>query len=520
MTMMNRHMRKLLLSASMILCALLLGGCAARQGFENGSVALNARSIRLVLEPGETGLLDGLTRLKEADLSGSACYEEIAAWAAEHPQVAVSYAVPLPDGRWVSSHVEELDLSALPYDLEEETARRIKYLPGLRRVVLGSEDGGGISLKHIAAFGQARRDVEYDYTFSLCGEEHSAGDRSISLVGATRTDIQKLKLILPVMTGLESLSLGTQDTSPELDFKDIAVFERLRPEAELEYSFELFGQDISLNDRELNFSHVPMDDEGAAVLAAALCMPELERLDMDFCGISDEAMAEIRDALPDTEVIWRVWFGDAYSVRTDVEKILASKPSVGGNLTAANTQALKYCTKVKYLDLGHNVILEDISFVRYMPDLEVAILAISCWSDASPLASCPHLEYLEIQTTEVSDLTPLAGLKELKHLNVAYLFELEDISPLYGLTQLERLWIGCLNRVPAEQIEHMRECAPNCEIDTTVSGDPTGGTWRYTGRINPDGTGEFSPRYALLREQFGYDELDYCFYWRDPLYFG
>lgn len=514
----NRYMRKLLLPAATLLCALLLCGCSARQGFENGSVALNARSIRLRLEPGETELLNGLTQLEYAELSGSECYEEIAAWAAEHPRVAVSYSVPLPDGRWVSSHVEELDLSALPYALEEETARRIKYLPDLRHVDLGSEDGGGISLKHIAAFGQARGDIEYDYTFSLCGEELSAGDRSISLVGATRADIQKLKLILPLMNGLESLSLGTRDTNPELDFKDIAAFERLRPEAELEYSFELFGRSIDIRDKELNFSHVPMDDEGAAVLAAALCMPELERLDMDFCGVSNEAMAEIRDALPDTEVIWRIWFGDAYSVRTDVEKILASKPTVGGDLNEKNTEALKYCTKVKYLDLGHNATLEDISFVQYMPELEVAVLSISGWGDASPLASCPHLEYLEIQNTRVTDLTPLAGLKELKHLNVAYLFELDDISPLYGLTQLERLWIGCLNRVPAEQIEHMRECAPDCEINTTVSGDPTGGTWRYSGRINPDWTSELSPRYALLREQFGYDGLDYCFYWRDPLY--
>lgn len=509
--------RRALLPCLILLCAALLCGCALRLRFTNGRVSQAAREISLVLEPGESALLDSLPNLRSADLSGSECYEEIMDWAAAHPDIAVRYTVPMPDGSEPDNAAQKLDLSAAPAGTELETAKRLRFLPGVETVILGGETEGA-DIKSLAAFGESRADIEYDYAFDLCGKSCNATDRTLDLRGADRADIEKLKQVLPVMTALEAVSLGDQTGTPALTFADIAEFQRLRPGAKFDYGFTLYGRDFSTLDTEMNFSHVPMTDEGAAVMEAAACMPNLEYLDMDSCGVSNEAMAEIRDALPDTNVVWRVWFGGSYSVRTDVEKILASKPTVGGNLTAENSQALRYCTKVKYLDLGHNEILDDISFVSFMPELEVAVLALNNWSDTSPLADCPHLEYLEIQTTNVSDITPLAGLKELRHLNIAYLFNLTDISPLYGLTELERLWIGCLDPVPAEQIEHMQECAPDCVINTTVSDDPTSGGWRYTGKYNSDGTAELAERYKLLREQFGYDKLEYSFSWNDPLY--
>ena len=88
------------------------------------------------------------------------------------------------------------------------------------------------------------------------------------------------------------------------------------------------------------------------------------------------------------------------------------------------------------------------------------MLAMGGFSDLSPLADCPKLEYLEIQTGAVSDLRPLSGLKNLRHLNICYNFALTDITPLYGLTELERLWIGCVDPVPREQIEEMQRRAP------------------------------------------------------------
>ena len=341
------------------------------------------------------------------------------------------------------------------------------------------------------------------------------------------TDISPLE-VCPKLEYLELNSTNISDLSPlknstGLHHLNIAGCPNIKDISPLYGLTELerlwIGKEFSTVDTTINLSHIPVEDGGAQVMQAMACMPNLVSVDMDSCGVSNEDMAAIRDTYPDVKVIWRVWFGDAYSVRTDVERILASQPSVGGMLTRDNTEALKYCTDVKYLDIGHNEELDDISFVAYMTKLEVAILAMDYWSDATPLANCTELEYLEMQTTLCTDLTPLSGLKNLRHLNVAYIPDLEDISPLYSLTGLERLWVGCYNHVPHEQIEQMRAAAPNCEVNDTVYDDPTGGRWRYVD-YNPDAyVFILHPRYIELREQFGYTKADFSFCWNDPLYY-
>jgi hypothetical protein len=292
------------------------------------------------------------------------------------------------------------------------------------------------------------------------------------------------------------------------------------PEANIRYNFTLYGKEVELQNTQLNLSHIPVEDNGYALRQAMAHMPQLTYLDMDSCGVPNEDMAAIRDEFPNVKVVCRIWFGSNlnYSVRTDVERILASKSSVGGFVYGEYAEPLKYCTEVKYLDLGHNPLMTDISFVSYMPKLEVAILAMGGWSDASPLANCENLEYLEMQTTLCTDLSPLANLKNLRHLNIAYNFDLCDISPLYGLTELERLWIGCINPVPAEQVAQMQAAAPNCEINTEVYIDPTGGRWRYVDYNELAYFFILHPRYELLREQFGnYAPDAFSYYWNDPL---
>jgi hypothetical protein len=238
---------------------------------------------------------------------------------------------------------------------------------------------------------------------------------------------------------------------------------------------------------------------------------------MDFCNVDDEHMAAIRDDYPQIDVIWRIWFGTDCSIRTDAERVLAS--NLNHVLTNDNTKSLKYATKVKYLDIGHNTALTDLSFMSYMPDLEVAIIAISPWRDLSPLADCKNLEFLEVsefflQPGEVMDLAPLGGLTNLRHLNICKMFHVKNWEVLKNLTGLERLWIGAYNDIPPEGIEELREALPNTEINTT---EQTGslGSWR----ILPDGTQH--PRYTLLFEQFDYGHFpaSESTWLNDPNYF-
>lgn len=416
--------------------------------------------------------------------------------------------ITLPDGTSVGLDCKSLSLESPDQAALTETSASFGKLPALESVSFD----GPLPAESFAFFCAENPTLHFDAEIELGSFLFSSGDTALSLEGINSDETSLLASILPGMHSLESVSLGSPESSPALSLSDLGPLQSAAPDVDFQYEFQLYGQTVNSCDTTLDLYRVPVKDEGAEVFEAMKYMPRLEYLDMDSCGVSNEAMANIRDSYPNVKVVWRVWFGERYSVRTDVERILASKPDVAGCLIESRIDGLQYCTDVKLLDLGHNPDLHTIEFVRYMPKLEVAILAMDNWSDCSPLAGCTELEYLEIQTTQVSDISALSELKKLKHLNICYLYDLTDISPLYGLTELERLWIGCISPVPDEQIEKMQTLVPDCVINTTTL-DPTRQGWRL------DTEGNYVPRYKLLREQFGgYRNEAFSFSWNDPLY--
>lgn len=426
--------------------------------FSAGDVDPAAQTIRMALAPGETAMLDALPYLQSADLSGSAGEEEVAAWAAAHPNVQTRYTVTLPNGSVLDTDTQSVDLSGQSAADCEAAARKLALLPGLSSVNLGAEGG-------------------------------------------------------------------------PLGWGDIANLRQILPKPAFKYAFKLYGTDCNLADTTINLYRVSVPDNGAFIDEVMGYMPQLTYVDMDSCGLQPKRLEEINLNHPNTKVVFRVYFGDNYTARTDAERILASMASRGGMLTNDNTEGLYYCHDVKYLDLGHNTLLTNIGFVAQMPKLEVAILSMCNFSDATPLASCPELEYLEMSNTYCTDLRPLSGLAKLRHLNVASIgfdqpydgsprIQLTDITPLYPLTELERLWIGAYNPVPPEQVQEMQRRAPKCEIDVEVYTDPVGGHWRYLDLANYIDTwvDTYHPRYVKLREQFGdYEYTVYNFTWNDPL---
>ena len=346
--------------------------------------------------------------------------------------------------------------------------------------------------------------------YEFLGRRYPENAPIASFVGLTDADVDKAVELLGKMPGLIKLSLGNDKDNP-LSWDSISRIHQAAPQAVIDYGFTLYGRDFNLSDESMDIKYIQIDDEGALVKQITACMNNLTYLDMDSCGVSNEAMAELRDSLPNAEVVWRIWFGDYYTARTNVTKILASMPGKAGELIHDNVMDLKYCTKVKYLDLGHNNYLDTIEFIRYMPDLEVLITGMTFVEDYSPVADCPKLEYVEAMTSRLHDLTPFAELKNLRHLNICYNFAVRDISPLYGLTELERLYIGWHCPVDPAQVKEMRRLAPNCIVNNTTK-DPTEEEWRFA-------FGGYHPRYELLRQQFGYEEWDFAYIWNDPLYY-
>ena len=74
---------------------------------------------------------------------------------------------------------------------------------------------------------------------------------------------------------------------------------------------------------------------------------------------------------------------------------------------------------------------------------------------------------------------------------------------------MERLWLP-QTRVSSAKVRDFRERFPNCEVNTTAN-DPAGGPWRIRGNY-------YTPRYALLREQFCYDHMEINTYSEPPVF--
>lgn len=348
------------------------------------------------------------------------------------------------------------------------------------------------------------------------GSVHQRHERTLDLSELRHKDAAAVAALLPEMSRLKVVDLGKEEKG-RLRWTDIRLLEEAAPNTVFLYSFRFCGKDFSLQDEIMDLRNCPISDEGKALRKILPCMQRLKHLDMDGCGVSNEAMERIRDENPGVEVIWRVWFG-AYnlcSVRTDVERIVASDEEM--HLEKGDAQVLRYCTRVRWLDLGHMRYLEDWSFLGSMPELEVLIISLGDFEDLSFLSNCPHLEYLEMGCRSHADgpldLSFLAELRELKHLNITKLGPVTGYEALEGLTQLERLWIGGYTEIPEEELERLQLLLPDTEImlDKYAGID---GKWRYQNGVSIP-----TPRYALLRRQFDYADYDRvcAWYWNDPL---
>ena len=266
-------------------------------------------------------------------------------------------------------------------------------------------------------------------------------------------------------------------------------------------TFELFGSMIERSQESLEFRRVKIGDEGLDQIREALdSMPRVSYLKIEDCGVSDEAMAELRDEYEGrVKVVWRVHFG-GFSDLTDTKIIHAVAPEQGTYLNDKMCQVLRYCTETEYIDLGHDP-LTSIEFCRYMPKLKLAIFSYNDITDLSPLESCPELYMLELFCCpHLSDLSPLAKCENLELLNFAFT-AVTDISPLYDLKKL-RLLDGARNAIPQEQIDEITARMPDCRM--TFEGDDIHEVgWRK------EYQGKYYDWYLEMREIFGYGRNDY-----------
>ena len=169
------------------------------------------------------------------------------------------------------------------------------------------------------------------------------------------------------------------------------------------------------------------------------------------------------------------------------------------NVTDDNVHALRYCEGAKYIDMGHNDTLTDLSFVGHMPNLEILIASGCAVKELTGFENCKKLEFLELASCSyLKDITALAGCESLRFLNISYT-KVSDLMALDGLP-LERF--VCLNpKVHPDEQEIFMSIHPDCWT-RFLGKQPYGIGWRYD-----DNGMTYSEYYLKIREIFGYDDM-------------
>lgn len=445
--------------------------------------------ITAVVTAEDISILEQYPNLKKADLTGSTCYAAIAEYMAAHPQVEVIFTLSL-GGEELPGDTEELTLAEGEYDYAL-LLENLKYLPNLTGLSLPQTALTAQQLQELTA---AYPDLPISYTVVEFGIEYdsAATELDLSFLKATQAE-QAAGLLakLPALTNVELMN-GTYSS---LTLSDVKLLADAAPNAAFHYEFYLFGKRVSTADTSLEYTKYSIGNDGIEQVRQALdIMRQCTYVKLDNCGVDNEVMAQLREDYRDrgVKIAWRIWFGK-YTVMTDTEKIRAVY-----NVFDTTCHDLMYCEDVKYIDMGHNDSLTDLSWVAYMPNLEIMIVSGCAVTDLTGFENCKKLEFLELASCGyLEDLTPLAGCESLKYLNISHT-KVTNLMPLDGLP-LER-FVCVKPKVPTAERETFAAIHEDCWIKYT--GYEYGEAWRYD-----DNGKTYSEIYKKIREIFGYDNM-------------
>ena len=493
-------MKKRFVLALALVCALLMAFAGCSSNPEKTDDPKAAKELTMVVTADTISQLDQYPNLKKVDLTGSTCYQELAAYAAAHPEVEVIYTVDLGDVQ-VSSTRADVTLTDGSYDYDTLLSN-LKYLPKVTKLSLPATR---LNAVQVDALRGAYPNVSVSCTIRLNGVELGPDTTELNLGVLTSDQVDAYAEKLGLLPNLQKVDLMTADGKCNLSLADVKKLQSAAPEAQFSFAFELFGQTISTSAEKVEFVDVKIGNEGEQAIRDALDMlPNCTYFKLDNCGLDNEVMANIRDDYPNTKIVWRVFQTNKNrSWLTDTEVMRA----VYG-INDKNSDFLKYCTEVKYMDLGHNTEMVDISFCAYMPNLEIAILSGSPIKDLTPLANCKKLEFLELAWCgHITDVSPLAACDSLKYLNIGHT-SIKNVESLKGLKLEQLSFVNSGNKVGMTEAKwkEIQAMFPDCWITynplKNSTATPYGKGWRY----NNDNT--YTACYKKVREVFGYDAID------------
>lgn len=440
--------------------------------FQDGKLDSDSQSIRVqfLSDADVTVLNTFFPKLTTVQAEGCTEYSVLSQLHVQRPDLTLEYTVNL-GGREVAPNAVELVLESGEFEWETMQSN-LRYLPDLKTLQLKKTTLTG---EQLAALEEAYPEVSVVPTVEILGKEYGLETTELDLSELTESQISAVGEKLAMLPNLSNVELMKADGSCNLSAESVRQLIQ-KSNAAFHFTFEFFGETLSSDMEEVVLKYKKIGDAGEEQVRLALeLMSGCRRFVLDSCGLSDEVMAQIReDFRGRTKVVWRVRFGDGSSL-TDAEVIRSVY-----DLVDDNSAGLNYCEDVVYMDIGHDVYLDYITFIEHMPKLEVCIVSGSPIKDLSPFAACKNLRILELSDCGyIDDLSPLAQCERLEMINFSYT-KVKDLSPLdnLNLTHLVAKWHYSL-LVSEEEQERFMELHPDCWAQFDKDDMPYGIGWRY-----------------------------------------
>ena len=215
-------------------------------------------------------------------------------------------------------------------------------------------------------------------------------------------------------------SLKTVDATGSKEYDAILQLYEARPDIDLTWNYEFQGTVYPCDTTELTVTELTGLEDAIRYL------PEVNYIDLIESDATVEDLDRYDAIRPGIFYYWSFVQKDIHwetVVRTDIQAYstlqINSAADGGGRTDADMYPMLKYCKKLKALDLGHNDLTDaSIRLIGELTDLEVLILGDN-----------PNL----------TDLSPLGNLTKLTFLEIFLNHDVKDFSFLYKLTNLDML---------------------------------------------------------------------------------
>lgn len=441
--------------------------------FQGSTLSGDTTEVSLeTLTEDEAQALASLPKLRSVRAADCRDFEALRKLKALRPEVQVKYHVPIGGKTFASDAVqlnlggispEEIDLLAyLPYVKtvtvsggEPEVLKQLRSRCGEKGIAFRIRIGGSIvpeDTRDLTLEAASSEDVQLLYLLPRLEKVHFAepaasGEMLVALAEALPDALvtwEKSLLGLTFFSDAEEIDLTAAIALGEGEaFADKTAYQH-----GADYPVLGDKEEIPSSIKVLKYHPLPDKTEITSQLiaeaeAAMAYFPKAHKLVMVGSILDNEAMSQFRERhREDYKVVWMVQCGDV-ATRTDATLFMPTKYHVY-YFFDKDTPNLKYCEEIVSMDLGH-MLVRDLSFVEYMPNLKYLILTLSDVRDITPLSTCKNLVFLEMDWTRVTDYYPLLGCTALEDLNIGQTFG--DITPVLQMTWLKNLWlVGCENQ--------------------------------------------------------------------------